>query len=152
MLDVSRCNHFFWFRTSLVCWTCPDITSFIWFRVGVACWTSPDITRFICLRASLICWTCPDVTSFIWFRVGVACWTCSDITYFIPCRVSAAGWTCPVITSFILVQGRCSVLDVSSSAKERPGGGYVYIYHNKDRPFAWQGGGQTKPSTNIDKC
>jgi hypothetical protein len=39
-----------------------------------------------------------------------------------------------------LVQGRCSVLDVSSTAKERPCGGYVYIYHNKERPFAWQGG------------
>ncbi len=32
------------------------------------------------------------------------------------------------------------MLDVSSTAKERPGGGYVYIYHNPERPLAWQGG------------
>jgi len=34
--------------------------------------------------------------------------------------------------------GRCAVLDVSEVPKERPTGGYVYIYHSTDRPYAWK--------------
>ncbi len=41
------------------------------------------------------------------------------------------------------------MLDVSSTAKERPGGGYVYIYHNPERPLAWQGSADTYLSTSA---
>ena len=34
--------------------------------------------------------------------------------------------------------GRCSVLDVSDVPKECPTGGYVYIYHSPELPYAWK--------------
>ena len=36
--------------------------------------------------------------------------------------------------------GRCSVLDVSDVPKDCPTGGYVYIYHSQDQPYAWKTG------------
>ncbi len=55
------------------------------------------------------------------------------------CKAGAVYWTCPLqprrgqeevmCLSSILLQGKCSVLAVSSAAKERPGGGYVSILY-----------------------